>query len=725
MAKERVQVQGLGGAVPGISPTIQRGGQYSVQVQQAGRNKLMDLADALGQVNPILQQYGKLQKVQEQIGIEEAELIEEQNVTKELKRRGGKGGGGFDPLARFNRDRAFRDTLLKRHINNTMLPNLNLKAQDLIDAEKYKTTEEFSNALEASVNEEWEGLVGEVGEGLANTTAGKALWGSVTAPYKNKLRLKYEEAKDAFIADEKVTEMGISFNALFSGGRTVNSKDLQEVIKGYDEALASDLPQLQKKERTALLVQAVKQQAVRLDADKKYDAAFSLLEGVESVKLNGFEVFKGTKALAELNSIRDQVVGKIDSVATQSSAEKRDVLKGRLLSVLASNPIRFEDMPESKIKTLKAAFSTLDPDMDDEEMLTKIQQAFEGPGDFGQNLGNILECIASESDLAAKLYFRINDDILSQWEAIKKAGVTPMQKTDENIAEALEGLERYAIDNPEDPAPWKGYISEQGGRVPKFDELLERSEELAAGVYVLNKDYYKTAGTALRERLKIAEDKITEGIPSITTGSYFPFALSYIKKELRKKAKTIANEDPEVRDAKLEELQRTLLETETSRFDGMAQASTVDFKKTSVTELAGEAAKTMQQKYPTMRPMGERPQFFRRELAIDRQKMVEDRDFIELGLSLTRYGFTSFDPESWKLIQKAGVGIDAADVRLFSHRAEFNNKVDEWKEVVRKDAIRQELTEEEREQRDIYNGFGIYNEASLIDFEDAQSIYYR
>jgi hypothetical protein len=37
---ERVQVQGLGGAVPGISPTIQRGGQYAVQVQQAGRNKV-------------------------------------------------------------------------------------------------------------------------------------------------------------------------------------------------------------------------------------------------------------------------------------------------------------------------------------------------------------------------------------------------------------------------------------------------------------------------------------------------------------------------------------------------------------------------------------------------------------------------------------------------------------------------------------------------------------
>ena len=64
MAKERVQVQGLGDAVPGIQPTIQRGGQYSVQVQRAGRNKLMDLADALGQVNPMLQQYTRVADIE-------------------------------------------------------------------------------------------------------------------------------------------------------------------------------------------------------------------------------------------------------------------------------------------------------------------------------------------------------------------------------------------------------------------------------------------------------------------------------------------------------------------------------------------------------------------------------------------------------------------------------------------------------------------------------------
>ncbi len=75
MARERVQVQGLGDVAPGVQPTIQRAGQYGIQVQRAGRNKLMDLADALSQVNPTLQQY---------IGVaeQEAEMFEEELARK-------------------------------------------------------------------------------------------------------------------------------------------------------------------------------------------------------------------------------------------------------------------------------------------------------------------------------------------------------------------------------------------------------------------------------------------------------------------------------------------------------------------------------------------------------------------------------------------------------------------------------------------------------------------
>tara|TARA_Y100000389_G_scaffold7640_4_gene7325 strand:- start:2609 stop:4783 length:2175 start_codon:yes stop_codon:yes gene_type:complete len=93
---ERVQVQGLGDAVPGLQPTIQRAGQYSVGQRRAGRNKLMDLADALSQVNPILQQYTQVADI-------EAEQFEDElskQSPEEFQAMLQKTEGEFDKLSR-------------------------------------------------------------------------------------------------------------------------------------------------------------------------------------------------------------------------------------------------------------------------------------------------------------------------------------------------------------------------------------------------------------------------------------------------------------------------------------------------------------------------------------------------------------------------------------------------------------------------------------------------
>jgi hypothetical protein len=89
MAKERVQVQGLGDAVPGIQPTIQRGGQYAVQVQRAGRNKLMDLADSLSQINPLLEQYAGVAEQEAQMFEEELSRKSPEEVQAMLKKTEG------------------------------------------------------------------------------------------------------------------------------------------------------------------------------------------------------------------------------------------------------------------------------------------------------------------------------------------------------------------------------------------------------------------------------------------------------------------------------------------------------------------------------------------------------------------------------------------------------------------------------------------------------------
>jgi len=608
------------------------------------------------------------------------------------------------------------------------IPSLEGKAADFINVEKYTSYDSVSQNIDATINEEWAAYSEALGGDVANTLASKAMWNAVTSKYKQDLLAKYKAARTAYTLNEKTNDISVTLGAMTANNRIVPFSDLQAVIRDYDKVLAKDIPGITKQERSEILINAVKQQARMLDADKKHDAAFRLLDGVQGITVNGAPIFQGAKALEELTGIRDDVVGKIDSVSTQSTAEARDVLKGRLLAVLASNPKRLEDMPDSKIDTLKSVFSTLDPEMSDEEITRNIEQAF-GPGDFGRNLNNILVGMANKSDLASKLYFRINDDILSQWEAIKAAGVAPMPLTEPNIKEALNGLRKYAANNPEDPTPWKGYIAQEGGRVPKFEGLLEESRRLAAGNYILKKDYYAKAGEALRENLKIAENQVTNLDPTtadVSLGSYLPYSISYIKNELKKEAFAIEGEDPEVRDAKLEELQRTLIQQERERFQGMLEASTVDFDVTAEPELTGKERTRAEEKYTTLRRFKILPPNFREQVKTERSQMVADGELIELGVSLFRHGFDSFDPESYKLLNQAVPTLDARDVKLFGNRLEFNTKVAEWASIIEKDRLTRRggeaLTEEERKQREIYNGFGVYDRDSLNDFANAQNI---
>jgi|11BtaG_2_1085332.scaffolds.fasta_scaffold01185_5 hypothetical protein len=173
MARERVQVQGLGGAVPGISPTIQRAGQYSVQVQRAGRNKLMDLADALGEVNPLLQQYTRVADLEfEQFQEEMAgkSLEEQQAMLKqtegELDKQVRRGGMGWltSPLNQKRKLKAVGALMhdeyereLKSRVENPANADANI--DDLINESKDTLRQKYDSLGGVFVNDGFEGAI--------------------------------------------------------------------------------------------------------------------------------------------------------------------------------------------------------------------------------------------------------------------------------------------------------------------------------------------------------------------------------------------------------------------------------------------------------------------------------------------------------------------------------------------------------------------------------------
>ena len=164
MAKERVQVQGLGDAVPGIQPTIQRGGQYAVQVQRAGRNKLMDLADALGQVNPLLQEYGKIQKFQYEKGVERGEMeaatADLDTAFENLDKSGEKlVEAGLMPRSQLvGYQRSFRRRIGQRQAKTTYASSLEARMEEVT-----QNLDSDEDIIESILTEERQKMAGQLG----------------------------------------------------------------------------------------------------------------------------------------------------------------------------------------------------------------------------------------------------------------------------------------------------------------------------------------------------------------------------------------------------------------------------------------------------------------------------------------------------------------------------------------------------------------------------------
>jgi len=755
---ERVQVQGLGGAVPGISPTIQRGGQYAVQVQQAGRNKLMDLADALGQVNPLLQQYGQLQQVQEKIGVERAALVEEQNVIAELKKQ--KDVDGFSVLATTNRDRAYRDALLKRHINNTMLPSLNLKAQDLVNAEKYKTQADFGKALEDSLSAEWDSLVGQVGEGVANTTAARALWSTVTTPYKNELALKYERARDEVILNNEVQELGLNLSASTkpmidpASGRVVpmDTSNLQNIAQLADDRLAEDLPQLTNEDRSKTLVSAYATELDNLYASQRYTDASRMLAALKVIKVNGVPVFNTTQAKSVLNPIEAKLNNKLLSLD-----EKRDTKVGRrfsnkVVTVLGNikNIDEQEQLSEVTIEEIKDTFISLNPNLTMEQLDAEVSNLFNGTASPVQVYNQRLRELANNSgDEGEFLYYENVDDIRDGYETALQFPFDPVPLTKDNRDAIVLEYEQYHKEEGKDAKEFLKDKYNNAIKINQLPKLQAKSDELMAGEYVKDRPVYTEIKDRLNSTLKVVDQRYEDNDFELDYGNFLNVAYPAIQRALEKRARELAGPDyNETRDEILQKLADDLLKEETERYQGIVEAKQISFDIEPITEKEKERLKPSKEtalrlrgdvKYSSLDETKTRKRqstykagrlakasyttakIDRKLINEQRNLMIENRDITDLKLSLTRFGFEQYSPDSARILETAR--LDFMDVRLFGNDQEFRNLIGRWSPVLDKDRRNEVLTAEEKEIRDEFQAFGVFDEETMFQFSSSQETF--
>lgn len=737
--------------IPKLQTTIGSLGQFAPGQRKAvlppvpKSNPLMELGQVLGVTQKLTTQYASLKQqeqrrqqeidkavalnekqraeLQQKIAIEQAEAVQNENIIKEIKDLQ-ENKTDWSYLKDYNQDRSFRDALVKRHIVNNLVPNLQAKASSLINPEVYRTRDQFQNAVAEAFDNEWKSFVDEVGEEAANTVTSKAMWARSTDPIRTKMLLDFDKARDDFIINEVIVNNGREvFDKIKKG--TLNSFELENLIQTTDDVLASDAPQLLKKDRTAALTTMIKQVAADLYAEGKYNAVVDLFDDLDLIQVNNTRIFRSVEVKKEFSELKGQAIRQVENVINESTVEKRELLKGKLFAVLEANAQSKENMPEARLRALRSAFSMMGVPQERIEGL--IDQAFDAPGEFNKNLLTVLNGVATENDLAGSLFYRINKSFSIDMSKIREMGLTPIILNDENKKTILDELRKYQGDNPEEKVPWKGYLAAQGGRVEPFDELINLSEELTAGNYVFDRDYYKNIAKLVTDEFKnIAEaleadvdSEYSQSVSLITPGSVASDSTAHIKNILKQKAFEIANEDPDVREIKLRELAKTALEEEKRLFRALATASAIDLERGETTvPLKGKAKKEAEKKYKSI---SEDAELKPGELKQEREQMMADGDQQALGISLALYGYDQWDPNSYKALKATSEPkLDAGEVKLFASTQEMNAVTSVWEDIILKEKT-DELTQYEIDQRVIYSNLGIYNEKTLEQFRNVQN----
>ena len=109
-----------------LRPTIQRGGQYNVQVQQAPQtNPALQLADALKGGSQVLNQFVDIQTKQGEI---EANALTPEEVIKRVEQGDPEAGSFLDKLGK---EKTFVETTYKRYYNSTVQPKLASLGEEL------------------------------------------------------------------------------------------------------------------------------------------------------------------------------------------------------------------------------------------------------------------------------------------------------------------------------------------------------------------------------------------------------------------------------------------------------------------------------------------------------------------------------------------------------------------------------------------------------------------
>jgi len=746
MAKQRVQVQDLPDA-PKLQATVQSGGQYGVAVQQVGRNSLLDLADSLKLTNKAGQAYGALGEVQGQIGAEQALTVSDADLLEEIRKT------EPDTFLTIQRNKAFRNTLLKRAVNNNLLPAMQSASDDLLDLETYKTQGEFLEAVDEFMGKSWKTFSAEVGQDAATSDGGKVLWNAVTGPFKADMLKAYDKKMDDFIVDAQGEELGLQLDAMtrkridLSTGRSVglDTAGLQELAQNR-EKLLKEAGVHDPKQRSQIIVNGFARQVDTLITKGRYTDAERMLGAMNVIQVNKKPIFRTTDARKSLNQLRRSLTSAVSAANTESDASKRREYSGRVGSILDRTKTGVVgDLTKKEMADVYGMMGASDAKV---TQLIEEVAASETPN---RTFYNSLARLAQSEDITEegeKLYYDTIQGIKRDLQYSELAPLPPSQLSPAQKTKYVQAFQTWRKQKGEGTAD--EWMRDAGltdkFRLKGFKELEQVSERLSRGDYVLERDEYKAVNGTLGKLFKnIADNPPTlgdgefgmEADESIINGIMPSFLLNstqFVQDRLKAKALEVADQsEAEITEALKTELIEATRDEERmfkERVEVLGASLKASGDRRPATDVDTETqADEMDsfgwwtgEKYDTLDGIDKTVPFA--DVKKDRDAMIEAKDRRSLSRSLFHYGFPSWDVENLDLLEQGKPMMDADDVKLFRNPQELQSKAAEWGAIMRKEENRESLTPTEKRVKEEYRRLGIHSADTLETFYYAQSTFF-
>jgi hypothetical protein len=750
MAKQRVQVQGLGEA-PSIKPVDLPSFQYGIAQRQAGTNKLLDLASGFQQLGKITTQYAGIrqQELTRDVELEKAQAAQFQEEQREQEK--------------------FDQVLLKQHLNTVTLPSLQQQAESLVDVQKYTKREQTSQAIDEAINKEWESLSKALGGDVADSLASKALWNSVVPQYKAKLLEQYSKNRESFMSAQIGDEGQKVLDALYSTKEDVTSSQVESVVLFVEDELKKTIPTLNNQDRNKLLVDMIAVRANTLISNRRYNDANSLLRGVELLEINDNRVFRSKDALKVLTPIQKELGNKLASLSKENKTESVTEFKGLLFQGIRMLPARmskdkflktdedgnFTRRTVNNIRALSDAIRYMDPSQTDEQILGYIEnRIFDQEVSPAQAFEELLREISyNDPDRAPAIF---NESVMGTRVALASAkeytdiqpNLSSPKRRDEIVENYIKVHPKRSIDGEEEYT-FDDYLGDEGIDADSWSEGREASERLNAGVAVNKIEEFKQLSTTLKTDLEAAAESVYQGIlksgdlPPEFLATYHQTSVPLLKKQIRDRGADIML-NPEIpadqKISKIKEMIQQVKQDDAAIFKELTNIARDRVQLSEPTEdelrIFEEEVEKEKEKEPGVVTsfFGARGTKYRsliqakpsmESVKKDRTEMIKDIKALKtsnpdraeeiknlLGSSLYDHGFTSYSKENGKLL--AETSLDWDDVIIFADEAEMEDvTIERWGAVRYKLSNRIKLNKEDQEAFEELKIYKLYNDEDI------------